>query len=149
MVDDVSVVDVWCETVVLDVVSGDCLELFFSAPLDSGTVSSYLIQYDLVQEFPSPVASTSVSCDVSSCQQLICGLDAGTQYYVRVAAVNEVQEQGNRKWSIPLSASPLDIAPNASEGLHVSAWSRNGLQLIIDPPSRDGGSEIETFVISW
>lgn len=133
----------------LDVVSGDCLELFFSAPLDSGMISSYLIQYDLVQEFPSPLASTSVSCDVPSCQQLICGLDTGTQYYVRVAAVNEVQEQGNRKWSIPLSAIPIDIAPNASEGLYASAWSRNGLQLIIEPPRRYGGSEIETFVISW
>ena len=133
----------------LDVHSGECLELFFSAPLDSGMVSSYLIQYDLVQEFPSPLGSISVSCDVPSCQQLICGLDAGTEYYARVAAVNEVQVQGNRQWSIPLAATPVDIAPNRPGGLAVSSLVRHGLQLIIDPPTRDGGREIETVMISW
>jgi hypothetical protein len=133
----------------LDVHSGECLELFFSAPLDSGMVSSYLIQYDLVQEFPSPLGSISVSCDVPSCQQLICGLDAGTEYYARIAAVNEVQVQGNRQWSIPLAATPVDIAPNRPGGLAVSSLVRHGLQLIIDPPTRDGGREIETFMISW
>ena len=131
----------------LDVVSGECLELFFTAPVDSGAISSYLIQYALAQEFSSPLGSMSITCDVPSCQQLICGLDHGEQYYVRIAAVNEVQVQGNRKWSVLKSISLVDIAPNAPVDLAVSAWSRKGLQVIINPPIRDGGSKIEAFMI--
>jgi len=73
-------------------------------------------------------------------------LDHGEQYYVRIAAVNEVQVQGNRKWSVLKSISLVDIAPNAPVDLAVSAWSRKGLQVIINPPDRDGGSKIEAWI---
>jgi len=160
----------------LEVVSGTSLELFWyppAAPNDNSDISSYIVQWDskpnMTQAMSASASCSSIgfgSCPVTGSSLLVTppfnrviqNLVTGKRYYVRVAARNSVPVQqvdptgaipDNTQWSALLDAVPVNQMPSAPTSLRVVVYGTNALQLLITPPSRDGGQPITSYVIEW
>ena len=128
------------EAVKLYVVSGTELEVFFNPPTTDGgsKITGYKVEWDTVADFNSgsvgsklveggaisgtPPYSTIIGSDTA--------LNAGTSYYVRVRAINDVPHQNiyssmNYNWqlSLPFSAKPEDNRPNPPSSVALSLLS--------------------------
>merc|ERR1711968_141830 len=154
------------EAVKLYVVSGTELEVFFNPPTTDGgsKIIGYKVEWDTVADFNSgsvgsklveggaisgtPPYSTIIGSDTA--------LNAGTSYYVRVRAINDVPHQNiyssmNYNWqlSLPFSAKPEDNRPNPPSSVALSLLSGDSLRVILIPPSRNGGSTISHYQVEY
>ena len=154
------------EAVKLYVVSGTELEVFFNPPTTDGgsKIIGYKVEWDTVADFNSgsvgsklveggaisgtPPYSTIIGSDTA--------LSAGTSYYVRVRAINDVPHQNiyssmNYNWqlSLPFSAKPEDMRPNPPSSIALSLLSGDSLRVILIPPSRNGGSTISHYQVEY
>merc|ERR1711968_123476 len=154
------------EAVKLYVVSGTELEVFFNPPTTDGgsKITGYKVEWDTVADFNSgsvgsklveggaisgtPPYSTIIGSDTA--------LNAGTSYYVRVRAINDVPHQNiyssmNYNWqlSLPFSAKPEDNRPNPPSSVALSLLSGDSLRVILIPPSRNGGSTISHYQVEY
>ncbi|RYG69809.1 fibronectin type III domain-containing protein, partial [archaeon] len=154
--------------------SGTQLEVYFSPP--SGVISDieqYTIQWDENPTF-SRVLSEEPSCGTygyGQCQlqgsilnvvppyrYIINHLTIDTRYYVRVAARNEISflvlsTSSNpdevTNWSNVVSAVTANQVPTAPVGVSAAISSPTSLQLLITPPTSDGGLAVTNYIIEW
>jgi hypothetical protein len=158
----------------VQVVSGKELEVFFSPPtMPSGTVTQYTVQWDYDYTFKNAETSTA-GCSTSgygSCEvegsaialtppyaYKINSLTAGKEYYIRVAARNAVPVQAidptgeivdNSNWCSTVDGVPSNQVPNMPADVSLIISSRSRLMVTIDPPKRDGGRNITSYVVEY
>ena len=87
---------------------------------------------------------------------LIQGLTIGTKYYVRVAARNSIslltpitQNSDPTKWSQVVSAITTNQKPSAPVSVTAQVSSPTSLQILITPPTSNGGIAISNYLIEW
>uniref|UniRef100_A0A7R9WKX3 Fibronectin type-III domain-containing protein n=1 Tax=Pseudictyota dubia TaxID=2749911 RepID=A0A7R9WKX3_9STRA len=155
------------------VISGNCLEVSFSPPAmpdDPSDITSYVLEWNFGATFDNLPSDASCSshrygrCSFTDTtvpipfRVEVCNLVAGETYFVRVAARNSVEAQkvdpsgsppDNTNWSSVLSAVPEDQVPDPPVHVLTSGMARNALQVIFEPPARDGGQTITEYIFSW
>jgi len=145
--------------VLAEVVSAEEVEVFWSAPLSDGgsAITVYEVQFDTSADFSSPQSTLyTPDTSVSEYDVIISGLVAGTTYFVRVGAQNDVPFQlnidgttnQNFEVSSVSSVVPADIAPNAPTLVEVRRLSATSLRAWITPPARTGGAPITTYSLN-
>jgi hypothetical protein len=135
----------------VSVVSGTQLGVTWSPPTDSGgsVVVEYIIQQALDPTFTSELRSTSLTfiSDGGPYFKYLSGLVTGTEYFVRIIAVNS---QGN---STGQSTSPPSETPKQvpSAPLHVDAMASSDSMVTVKfaLPASSGGSSIDRFRVDW
>lgn len=158
----------------VQVVSGSELEVFFSPPtMPSGSIMRYTVQWDYDYTFKNAETS-SASCSSSgygSCEvegsaialpppyaYKINSLTQGKEYYIRVAARNAVQVQSidptgeivdNTNWCSTVDGVPTDQVPNMPGDVALIISSRKRLMVTIDPPKRDGGRNVSSYIVEY
>eukprot|EP01041_Mallomonas_annulata_P013492 gene13492-28608_t len=163
-------------SVILVVISGTELEVFFSPPAypdGTSNITRYTLEWDTTPLFTTAV-SVGASCTSSGfgyCEvtgstialsppynYLISSLTPKTRYYVRVAARNSVPVQqtdptgaipDNTNWSNTVSAVTTDQPSGAPIFVAAAVSGPTNAQLEITPPIRNGGQIITTYVIEW
>jgi len=152
--------------------SGSQLELYFSPPTGNITdITQYSIQWDHYENFSTVLYGTP-SCSTSGygeCQfqgsalavdppyrYIINYLDINTRYYVRVAARNAISlatvsslEDDPTKWSEIVSAVTANQKPSAPIDVTMLVSGPTSIQVLITPPSSDGGLTIQNYTLQW
>ena len=113
------------------------------APDEGGSgIESYKVQWSTDDEFDDTDPSAAVGGGVLS--RRVGGLVNGTEYWVRVRAVNGV---GGGPWSLSASAVP---APAASRPRSVRAVAAPGSVTVSwREPTNDGGASITGYRVQW
>lgn len=134
----------------LNVISGKCLEVSFSQPNDppyAEDILSYVIEVDITNNFTSETSRREdVQCTSPRCWYQICDLHDSKEYYVRAAARNSVEIQGNADWSTVLSAMPVNQPPGPPVDIFASVLSSSSIQIIFRPPLRNGGVSVTHYI---
>ena len=117
------------------------LAVSWEQPDDGGAVDSYRVQWASGdQEYSSDRRAT---LGASATSHTIDGLNNGTEYRVRVAAVNAV-----RATSAPVVRATPRTVPGPPRALDVRSVS-DTLMLSWDPPAADGGSAVTGYRVQW
>ncbi len=113
------------------------------APDEGGSdISGYRVQWSTDDQFDDTDPSAAVGGGVLS--RRVGGLVNGTEYWVRVRAVNGV---GGGPWSLSASAVP---APAASRPRSVRAVAAPGSVTVSwREPTNDGGASITGYRVQW
>jgi len=168
------------ESASLAVVSGSQLEVFWCPPgVSAGDVGEFEVQWDSSHVFANltsdPVAgcnnarggygvcSVTGSAVTGPCPYsfLIAGLTTGTEYFVRVAARNDVPVQtvvplalrqptdpaDNTKWTGILRGTPLFVPPQPPRAVDLVVLDGRRLQVQVMAPLRDGGRNITSYEV--
>jgi hypothetical protein len=89
---------------------------------------------------------------------VISSLTSGTVYYFRVAARNSISSQvvdptgeilDNTRWSSTVTAIPANQLPGAPLAVTPSVSGLTYMQVLITPPTSNGGLSIDTYLIEW
>ena len=121
-------------------------------------ITEYLIEWDTKFDFSSP-ADRSVLTDLSELAFEIGGrdimtgeestlLERGTEYYVRVAAIN-AQGVGPFAATVEPSAVTADRVPLDPEAAEAVVLSSTSLLARWGAPMSDGGLTLESFMVEW
>jgi len=154
--------------------SGTQLQVLFSPPSGGSTgIIKYVIQWDDNEDFThvkgsSPTCTTVGygSCEISGAaitvqppfSYLVQYLTVSRKYYVRVAARNSVSLQSidpsgeisdNTNWSQVLAATTFNQRPSAPVTVTMKASGLTTAQVLITPPTSNGGSDITKYMIEW
>ena len=146
----------------------------FSPPtMPSGSIAQYTVQWDYDYTFKNAetsVASCSTtgygSCEVDGSAisltppyaYKINHLTAGKEYYIRVAARNAVPVQSvdptgeivdNTNWCSTVDGVPANQVPNMPGDVSLIISARSRLMVTIEPPARDGGKNITSYVVEY
>lgn len=117
------------------------------APSDDGdsALTGYTIQYSTSSTFSSGV----VTLEVTGGSRTITGLAAGTRYYFRVAARNDVADQYNTSgpYGSTISATTMNV-PGAPTGLAVTPGVGQAT-LNWTAPSSNGGDAITHYELQY
>jgi hypothetical protein len=150
------------------------LEVFFSPPSGvTSDITQYTIEWDTDISF-SHVISGSPSCSSSGYGQcelqgsflnvvppyryIVNYLTINTRYYIRVAARNSIsfmvmESSGNvdegTTWSGVVSTVTANQVPTAPVLVTSAVSGPNSLQILITPPTSDGGLSILNYLIEW
>jgi hypothetical protein len=163
-------------SIVLDAISGDTLAVSFVPPAAVGAgndaITSYLVQWDLNDSFntSTPVAASCDTSEYGSCavtgsaitvvppfKYFIRNLVIDTRYYVRVAARNIISAQSvdptgfipdNTRWAVGY-ATTANQPPSAPIAVTTMVSGKNNIQVLITPPTNDGGVSISEYLIEW
>jgi len=162
--------------VMVNVLSGTCIEIsmlppaVFAGPNENGKLY-IVLEWDTYSDFRSnnpPQQSCSLPtnghCEVELEEDTylfkyeICNLSPLVKYYVRAAAKNSVEVQviqtpagaiENIRWSAVYSTTPMDQAPDSPLINAVSSIGQTGVQIVFEPPLRDGGKPVTQYSIHW
>ncbi len=124
-------------------VTGSTLRLNWAAPTNDGgaRVSNYLIQVSSVGS-----KFTTIEHPVSDALDLLLGgLNAGTKYWFKVAAINAA---GNSAFSNTIEALTVGVAPSAPTALAGTASATNVLLSWQSTPVA-GGSAIRNYIVEY
>lgn len=157
----------------LSTVSSTQILVEFYPPVSNGgsQIVGYRIQYDTSDQFDSsgngPLGEVSVGPSALQGSPpftaFITQLSTATSYFVRIAAVNAVEEQQvdtdtsapyfgmNTHWTLtsPASVVTADQPPLAPFAVEVSRVSGSVLRVITTSPERDGGAVLSKLKIEW
>lgn len=87
---------------------------------------------------------------------LLTGLDDGTTYYIRVAALGDVEPQAvnptgdppdNTNWSGVIEAVPANQPPSSPGPVSLYVLDGSTLQLHMELPAESGGATIDKYLI--
>ncbi|MDE2795964.1 MAG: fibronectin type III domain-containing protein [Gemmatimonadota bacterium] len=121
------------------------VELDWDPPEDDGgsEITGYRIEYSddgqTWDDLERNTGSTSTSYEHR-------GITAGTRYYYRVRAINDV---GASPPSNEAAATTDASVPDAPEGLAATAIDEGRIDLVWSPPSFDGGSAVTGYRIEY
>lgn len=162
--------------VMVTVLSGTCIELSMSLPTiyagpDESDELQVVVEWDIYADFRSndpPQLSCSsplngrceveAEANLNSFKHEICNLSPSVKYYVRVAAKNSVEVQviqtpagavENLRWSAMHSITPMDQVPDSPLITTVSSIGQSVVQVVFEPPLRDGGKPVTQYSIHW
>ncbi len=132
---------------IVDATEMDELTLTWEAPVETGgmEITGYRVQHKLATEADYPTSSISLITTTTT----ITGLESGTQYDVRVAAVNQ---EGRGAWLTGAgSTAPEFVAtvPAAPTGVTVEKESETTLSVSWDAPTNTGGAEITGYDVQY
>lgn len=136
------------------------LSILWTAGHSNGgsAVGKYKIEWDVDATFNSylgapmgshhKVITNGQNCSINSCSYIISGLQKGQAYYARVFAYNSYGY--SQRAGIPVSVyeSPK-TQPNAPAGVFLQGVDSNSIQVIIQPPSDNGGAVVSRYNIEW
>jgi hypothetical protein len=138
------------ERAAIEVLSGTELEVFFCPPsINAGDIVSFEIEYSTSVSFATSETAVYNVGPLVVCPyaHVITGLTAGTVYFVRVRALNDVLVQDNVAWSATLQAETVDQPPYPPSEVRLRSLSATALQVMVEPPVRDGGQPVTSFTI--
>ena len=122
------------------------LQVSWKAPSDDGgqPITGYRLQWrsgdnQLSESDPSVTVAGGVL------NRRIGSLDNGTQYYVRVRAINDV---GEGPWSTPPASATPAAAPGAPREMTIEPGNQK-LTVTWQPPADDGGSPVTGYLVQW
>ena len=122
------------------------LQVSWEAPGDDGgrPIAGYRIQWrsgdnQLSESDPSVTVAGGVL------NRRIGSLDNGTQYYVRVRAINDV---GEGLWSTPPASATPAAAPGVPREMTIEPGNQK-LTVTWQPPAADGGSPVTGYLVQW
>ena len=104
------------------------------------TVTGYVVQWKSGDEDYATTRQQSSRVPTTK----IPGLTKGTEYTLRVAAVNA---GGNGPWSVETTGTPA-VAPGLVSNFNVESGNME-LTLTWEPPADDGGSDITGYLVQW
>ena len=102
------------------------------------TVTGYFVQWKSGDEDYATTRQQSSRVTTTT----IPGLTKGTEYTLRVAAVN-----ANGPWSVETTGTPA-VAPGLVSNFNVESGNME-LTLTWEPPTDDGGSDITGYLVEW
>lgn len=138
------------ERAAIEVLSGTELEVMFCPPsINAGDILSFEIEYSTSVSFSTSSTAVynvgpSVVCPYA---HVITTLTPGTVYFVRVRALNDVLVQDNTAWSATLQAETADQPPYPPSEVSLRSLSSTAVQVMVEPPVRDGGQPVTSFTI--
>ena len=122
------------------------LQVSWKAPGDDGRqpITDYRLQWrsgdnQLSESDPSVTVAGGVL------NRRIGSLDNGTQYYVRVRAINNV---GEGPWSTPPASATPAAAPGVPREMMIEPGNQQ-LTVTWQPPADDGGSPVTGYLVQW
>ena len=122
------------------------LQVSWEAPGNDGgkPIAGYRIQWrsgdnQLSESDPSVTVAGGVL------NRRIGSLDNGTQYYVRVRAINDV---GEGLWSTPPASATPAAAPGVPREMTIEPGNQK-LTVTWQPPADDGGSPVTGYLVQW
>ena len=122
------------------------LQVSWKAPGDDGRqpITDYRLQWrsddnQLSESDPSVTVAGGVL------NRRIGSLDNGTQYYVRVRAINDV---GEGPWSTPPASATPAAAPGVPREMMIEPGNQQ-LTVTWQPPADDGGSPVTGYLVQW
>ena len=129
------------------VTSGDgTLTLSWSAPADTGgaQITSYDVEYKLTSAADSAWAAVTRSGTMTT--QVISGLTNGSEYDVRVRAVNSA---GNSLWATDSATPAAPVTVPGAPTMDSVTSGDSTLTVNWSPPASDGGSAITGYRVEW
>ena len=129
------------------VTSGDgTLTLSWSAPADTGgaQITSYDVEYKLTSAADSAWAAVTRSGTMTT--QVISGLTNGSEYDVRVRAVNSA---GNSLWATDSGTPAAPVTVPGAPTIDSVTSGDSTLTVNWSPPASDGGSAITGYRVEW
>jgi hypothetical protein len=136
--------------VTLEVPSATELKVLFSAPSDNGgdAITQYKVEYDTDSSFGNPQESLMTYLGGGApFHKTLTGLTTGTNYYVRVSAMNS-NGYGATQATTPSYLNPHQ-APSAPNNVRLSVTSHSMLTVSWDPPTDNGGDSVTSYRIEW
>ena len=137
-------------SVSLDVASDTELIVMFAPPSDNGGagIIKYVVQWSASSDF-NTVETSAVEYLVGGAPfyKTIEGLSPGTNYYVRVSAVNEMG-QGLWQSSTPPSLNP-HRSPDPPRSIFLASTSETMVTVGWSSPMSDGGDPITKYRVEW
>jgi hypothetical protein len=154
-------------------ISGTQLQVFWSPPSgETSDITSYTVQWDANSNFTDVISGspTCVTSGYGSCKiqgsaldvvppykYIINFLTVNTKYYVRVSANNAISALINTtsaygdptKWSQVVSAVTANQIPSVPVLVEAFVASPTSLQILITPPTTDGGLSLVAYVLEW
>ena len=122
------------------------LQVSWKAPGDDGRrpITDYRLQWrsgdnQLSESDPSVTVAGEVL------NRRIGSLDNGTEYYVRVRAINDV---GEGPWSTPPASATPAAAPGVPREMMIEPGNQQ-LTVTWQPPADDGGSPVTGYLVQW
>jgi len=117
------------------------IALTWNAPTDNGgsAITGYTVQYTTNASGPWTTHSTSLTTS-----RTITGLDNGTEYFVRVSAINAA---GSSAYSTPVSATPITV-PSAP-ALQPTTAGVGEVSMTWTAPTDNGGSAITGYTVQY
>ena len=160
--------------IVFDTFSGSCVEISMNPPAlyrvgNEEENLSVIIEWDTFSDFRSnqmPVqtctSSSNGHCEIyvtettAPFEHLLCNLLPSTPYFFRIASKNSVEIQNiftsegevqNLNWSSTYTISLEDQVPENPALVSAVALSLEEVQVVINPPIRNGGQPIISYSI--
>lgn len=135
---------------VVAVAADGALEVSWTAPMFTGgsTITDYVVEYGESSEGPFETVADGVSSATSA---TITGLVNGTEYWVRVSAVNTMGPSSPSTTVSGIPAVPAASPASAPTGLTASTGT-GGIDVAWSPPADDGGAPVEYYQVeqaSW
>ena len=122
------------------------LQVSWEAPGDDGgkPITGYRIQW---RSGDNQLSGSDPSVTVAGgvLNRRIGSLDNGTQYYVRVRAINDV---GEGPWSTPPASATPAAAPGPPREMTIEPGNQK-LTVTWRPPAADGGSPVTGYLVQW
>ena len=137
-------------SVSLDVASDTELIVMFAPPSDNGGagIIKYMVQWSISSDFSNAeTSSVEYLAGGAPFYKTIEGLSPGTNYYVRVSAVNAMG-QGPWQSSTPPSLNP-HRTPDPPRSIVLASTSETMITVGWSPPMSDGGDPITKYRIEW
>jgi hypothetical protein len=137
-------------SVVLTSAAKDELKVTFNPPVSDGgdAITSYRIEYSTSLLFTSvKIVELTYLEGGSPFSKTIKGLTTGTQYYVRVAAINS-QGVGAFSTSTPDQMNPHE-SPAGPANVKLRVTSNSMLTVSFDLPDYNGGDAVTMFKVEW
>jgi len=86
--------------------------------------------------------------DLDSLTYTVTGLKQGVQYFVRVAATNDVGF-GKTKIAAPPFAYPMVIPPSTPTDVALAVVDGSSINVRFATPLNDGGSPVDRYLVEW
>lgn len=120
------------------------IELTWTVPADNG---SAIIRYELEWSFDGGDGSWALLINASEAETSYSdgGLNPGTERHYRIRAVNGATP-GEGSWSAARSVKTPPAVPGAPF-LRAEANGQNAINVMWDPPSDDGGADIDQYEV--
>jgi hypothetical protein len=140
--------------------SANSLKVLWMYPDSDGgdIVNSYKIEWDTSAGFNSSkgsplgsyhsVTTSATDCSLSHCYYVISALSKGTNYFVRIFALNSNGYSALPGVPIGISETPK-TQPSRPSKVTVIPVAADTVQLTILPPTDNGGAPISQYKVEW